>query len=67
MSGQGQSKPSALAKDESGMEGREVCVCVWGGGGVMRGSYRPARISACLCNPLQELTSTLSTCLCNLT
>ena len=28
MSGQGQSKPSALAKDESGMEGREV-----GGGG----------------------------------
>ena len=28
MSGQGQIKPSALAKDESGMEGREV-----GGGG----------------------------------
>ena len=33
MSGQGQSKPSALAKDESGMEGREVCVCVCVGGG----------------------------------
>ena len=29
--------------------GRCVCVCVWGGDG---GSYRPARISACLCNPL---------------
>ena len=28
MAGQGQIKPSALAKDESGMEGREV-----GGGG----------------------------------
>ena len=50
MSGQGQIKPSALAKDESGMEGREVCVCVCGGGD--GGSYRPARISACLCNPL---------------
>ena len=24
----------------------------WGGGGVMGGSYRPARISVCLCNPL---------------
>ncbi len=47
MSGQGQIKPSALAKDESGMEGREV-----GGGGGDGGSYRPARISACLCNPL---------------
>ena len=47
MSGQGQIKPSALAKDESGMEGREV-----GGGGDDGGSYRPARISACLCNPL---------------
>ena len=49
MSGQGQIKPSALAKDESGMEGREVCVCGVGGDG---GSYRPAKISACLCNPL---------------
>ena len=46
MSRHGQSKPSALAKDESGMEGREV------GGGVIGGSYRPARISVCLCNPL---------------
>ena len=46
MSGQGQIKPSALAREESGMEGREV------GGGVMGGSYRPARISARLCNPL---------------
>ena len=48
MAGQGQTKPPALARDESGMEGREV----GGGGGVMRDSYRPARISACLCNPL---------------
>ena len=47
MAGQGQTKPSALAWEESGMEGREV-----GGRGGDRGSYRPARISACLCNPL---------------
>ena len=46
MSGQGQIKLSALAKDESGTEGREM-----GGGGV-GGSYRSARLSACLGNPL---------------
>ena len=55
MAGQGQTKPSALARDGGG-----------GWGGVMGGSYRPARISTCLCNPLQELTSAHSTCLCNI-
>ena len=45
MAGQGQTKPCALARDESGMEVGEV-----GGGG----SYRPARISACLCNPCRN-------------
>ena len=42
MAGQGQTKPCALARDESGIEVGER----------VGGSYRPARISACLCNPL---------------
>ncbi len=39
MSGQGQTKPSALAKDESGMEGREV-------GGVV--TVRPESVPVCV-------------------
>ena len=48
MAGQGQTKPSALARDESGIKIGEVV----GKGGVVGGSYSPARVSTCLCNPL---------------
>ena len=43
MSGQGQTKPCSLAKDESGMEGREV------GGGVMGVvTVRPKSVPVCV-------------------
>ena len=54
MAGQGQTKSSTLARDESGMEVEEEGGGVGGRWGreVMGGSYCPARISACLCNSL---------------
>ncbi len=45
MAGQGQTKPCALARDESGMEGREV----GGGGGVMGVvTVRPESVPVCV-------------------
>ena len=45
MAGQGQTKPSALARDESGMEGREV----GGGRGVMGVvTVRPESVPVCV-------------------
>ena len=45
MAGQGEIKPSAMAREESGMEGREV-----GGGGANRGvvTVRPESAPVCV-------------------
>ena len=49
MAGQGQTKPCALAREESGMEGRERGGGSRGGGGG-GASLRPGTLSTCLCN-----------------